>query len=140
MRFLILLLSVVLLCQLSFAQEKPEIKPIAPYSPAVMTSSGMLFISGQIPIDPETGELHKGDVKKETKIVMKRIGILLEKHGMDFCHLVKCTVFLSDINDYQDVNKIYGGFFEGKYPAREAIEVANLPLGASLEISAIAQK
>ena len=94
-----------LLSHTSFSQDNPEIKPIAPYSPAVMTASGMLFISGQIPIDPETGKLHKGDIQKETKIVMKRIGILLEI-----------------------------------YPAREAIEVANLPLGASIEISAIASK
>ena len=137
---LILILSLALLSHISFSQDNPEIKPIAPYSPAVMTASGMLFISGQIPIDPETGELHKGDVQKETKIVMKRIGILLEKHGMEYKHLVKCTVFLSDINDYQAVNKVYGSFFKEHYPAREAIEVANLPLGASIEISAIASR
>jgi len=71
---------------------------------------------------------------------MKRIGILLEKYGMDYSHLVKCTVFLTDIRDYQEVNKIYASFFDEKYPAREAIEVADLPLGASLEISAIASK
>ncbi len=71
---------------------------------------------------------------------MKRIGILLEKYGMDYRHLVKCTVFLADISDYQAVNKVYASFFEEKYPAREAIEVANLPLGASIEISAIASK
>jgi len=140
MKSLIILLSLVLFSHISFSQDNPEIKPIAPYSPAVMTSSGMLFISGQIPIDPETGKLHKGDVQKETKIVMKRIGILLEKYGMDYSHLVKCTVFLTDISDYQAVNKIYASFFEEKYPAREAIEVADLPLGASLEISAIASK
>jgi 2-iminobutanoate/2-iminopropanoate deaminase len=140
MKSLILLLNLALLCQISFSQDNPEIKPIAPYSSAVMATSGMLFISGQIPIDPETGKLHKGDVQKETKIVMKRIGILLEKHGMDYSHLVKCTVFLADIRDYQAVNKVYGSFFEEKYPAREAIEVANLPLGASIEISAIASK
>lgn len=105
MRSLLILLSLAILSHTSFAQDNPEIKPIAPYSPAVITASGMLFISGQIPIDPETGKLHKGDVQKETKIVMKRIGILLEI-----------------------------------YPAREAIEVSNLPLGASIEISAIASK
>jgi len=140
MRSLLLLLSLALLSHISFSQDNPEVKPIAPYSPAVMTASGMLFISGQIPIDPETGKLHKGDVQKETKIVMKRIGILLEKYDMDYSHLVKCTVFLADISDYQAVNKVYASFFEEKYPAREAIEVANLPLGASLEISAIASK
>jgi len=140
MKSIILLLSMALLSHTSFSQDNPEIKPIAPYSPAVMTASGMLFISGQIPIDPETGKLHKGDIQKETKIVMKRIGILLVKHGMEYRHLVKCTVFLADINDYQAVNKVYGSFFKEKYPAREAIEVANLPLGASIEISAIASK
>ena len=140
MKSLIIFLLLALLSHISFSQDNPEIKPIAPYSPAVMTASGMLFISGQIPIDPETGKLHKGDVQKETKIVMKRIGILLEKYGMDYSHLVKCTVFLADIRDYQEVNKVYASFFEEKYPAREAIEVANLPLGASIEISAIASK
>jgi 2-iminobutanoate/2-iminopropanoate deaminase len=140
MKSLIIFLLLALLSHISFSQDNPEIKPIAPYSPAVMTASGMLFISGQIPIDPETDKLHKGDVQKETKIVMKRIGILLEKYGMDYSHLVKCTVFLADIRDYQAVNKVYASFFEENYPAREAIEVANLPLGASIEISAIASK
>jgi 2-iminobutanoate/2-iminopropanoate deaminase len=140
MKSLIIFLLLALLSHISFSQDNPEIKPIAPYSSAVMTTSGMLFISGQIPIDPETGKLHKGDVQKETKIVMKRIGILLEKYGMDYSHLVKCTVFLADIRDYQAVNKVYASFFEENYPAREAIEVANLPLGASIEISAIASK
>ena len=140
MKSLIIFLLLALLSHISFSQDNPEIKPIAPYSSAVMTTSGMLFISGQIPIDPETGKLHKGDVQKETKIVMKRIGILLEKYGMDYSHLVKCTVFLADIRDYQAVNKVYASFFEENYPAREAIEVANLPLGACIEISAIASK
>ncbi len=140
MKSLIIFLLLALLSHISFFQDNPEIKPIAPYSSAVMTTSGMLFISGQIPIDPETGKLHKGDVQKETKIVMKRIGILLEKYGMDYSHLVKCTVFLADIRDYQAVNKVYASFFEENYPAREAIEVANLPLGACIEISAIASK
>jgi len=140
MKSLIIFLLLALLSHISFSQDNPEIKPIAPYSPAVMTASGMLFISGQIPINPETGKLHKGDVQKETKIVMKRIGILLEKYGMDYSHLVKCTVFLADIMDYQAVSKVYASFFEENYPAREAIEVANLPLGASIEISAIASK
>ena len=140
MKSLLLILLLASLSHNSFSQNNPEIKPIAPYSPAVMTASGMLFISGQIPMDPETGKLHQGDIQIETKIVMKRIGIILEKHGMDYGHLVKCTVFLADINDYQAVNKTYASFFKEKYPAREAIEVANLPLGASIEISAIASK
>jgi 2-iminobutanoate/2-iminopropanoate deaminase len=122
------------------AVDRPGDKPVAPYSPAVMTSGGLLFISGQIPLDPETGNLLKGDVSGETRIVMDRIGRILEKYGMDWSNLVKCTVFLTDIRDYQKVNEVYGTYFKLDYPAREAVEVANLPLGASIEISAIAEK
>lgn len=140
MKHAFFLLSLILLGQFIQAQDKPEDKPVAPYSPAIMTSSGLLFISGQIPIDPESGKVMKGDIARETRIVMERIGRILEKNGMDYSNLVKCTVFLTDIRDYQAVNKVYGGFFKEGFPAREAIEVANLPLGASVEISGIAAK
>ena len=138
-RTIILLMTLVSITA-AYSQSEKSTKPVAPYSPAVMTSSGMLFISGQLPIDPENGTLHKGDISIETRIVMERIGVLLKESGMDYSNLVKCTVFLTDIRDYQAVNQVYGSFFEGKYPAREAIEIANLPLGASIEISAIASK
>jgi 2-iminobutanoate/2-iminopropanoate deaminase len=106
-----------------------------------MTEAGILFVSGQIPINPETGQLLKGDIKKETEQVMKNIGAILKNNGMDFKNVVKCTVFLTDIRDYADMNEIYGSFFPDKvFPAREAIEVVNLPLGASIEISAIASR
>ena len=124
----------------AYGQAENTARPIAPYSPAVMTSSGLLFISGQIPIDMETGKLHKGDISIETRIVMERIGSLLKEYKMDYSNLVKCSVFMTDISDYQAVNKVYGSFFNEKYPAREAIEISNLPLGASIEISAIASK
>jgi 2-iminobutanoate/2-iminopropanoate deaminase len=140
MKKVIFLLSVIMLSQMMLAQDKPGDKPVAPYSPAVMTSGGLLFISGQIPLDPESGKLLKGDISGETRIVMERIGRILQKHGMDYSNLVKCTVFLTDIRDYQAVNKVYATFFEEQFPAREAIEVANLPLGASVEISGIAAK
>ncbi len=148
MKNLIVLLSLVICIQMTHAQDKPSMdspdkpgdRPVAPYSPAVMTASGMLFISGQIPLDPETGKLMKGDIARETRIVMEKIGRILRQNGMDYADLVKCTVFLTDIRDYQAVNKVYGGFFNKDYPAREAIEVANLPLGASIEISGIAAK
>jgi 2-iminobutanoate/2-iminopropanoate deaminase len=134
-------LIIMLVCfTAAYSQTEKSPRPIAPYSPAVMTSSGLLFISGQIPIDMKTGELHRGDISVETRIVMERIGALLKEHKMDFSQLVKCTVFLTDIRDYQAVNKVYGSFFNGKFPAREAIEISNLPLGASIEISAIASK
>ena len=132
---------VILLISMAIqAQDNPEPKPVAPYSPAVMTAGGLLFISGQIPIDPASGELTKGDITNETRIVMERIGSLLKKNGMEYSNLVKCTVFLTDIRDYGEVNKVYSTFFKDEFPAREAIEISNLPLGASIEISAIASR
>ena len=104
------------------------------------TKSGILFVSGQIPINPETNKLVIGDIKVATGQVMKNIGSILKKNGMDYSNIVKCTIFLTDINDYGAVNKVYGSYFEGQYPAREAIEVVNLPLGAIIEISAIASE
>ncbi len=119
-------------------QETP--KPVAPYSQSVMTKSGILFVSGQIPINPETNMLVRDDIKTATGQVMKNIGAILKKNGMDYSNIVKCTIFLTDINDYGAVNKVYASFFKGQYPAREAIEVVNLPLGALIEISAIASE
>jgi 2-iminobutanoate/2-iminopropanoate deaminase len=140
MKRIVVLISTMICFMAVYGQPEKTPKPIAPYSPAVMTSSGILFISGQIPIDMETGILHKGDISRETRIVMERIGVLLEEHGLTYSHLVKCTVFLTDIRDYEAVNKVYGSFFDEHFPAREAIEITNLPLGASIEISAIASK
>ena len=137
---LLLACSIAAIAQSENKESASTPKPIAPYSPAVMTSSGLLFISGQIPIDMETGKLHKGDISIETRIVMERIGALLKEYKMDYSDLVKCTVFMTDIRDYESVNEVYGSFFDEKFPAREAIEISNLPLGASLEISAIASK
>lgn len=134
---------VLLICFFSvpvFSQTDKAPKPVAPYSQSRMTASGLLFISGQIPINPETGELLKEDIRNETRQVMKNIGAILEANNMSFDDLVKCTVFLIDIRDYQAVNEIYGSFFKDKFPAREAIEIGNLPLGASIEISAVASK
>jgi 2-iminobutanoate/2-iminopropanoate deaminase len=122
------------------AQEKEMPKPVAPYSPGVMTSEGLLFISGQIPIDSESGKVLKGNIALETRLVMERIGAVLEKHGLEYTDLVKCTVFLTDIRDYKAMNEEYAKYFDGSFPAREAIEVSNLPLGASIEISGIASK
>jgi 2-iminobutanoate/2-iminopropanoate deaminase len=132
-----------LLCLFSFAgysQTDDAPKPIAPYSQSRLTASGVLFVSGQIPINPETGKLLAGDIRTETKQVMENIGAILEANNMNFSDVVKCTVFLTDINDYKAMNEVYGSFFKDKFPAREAIEVVNLPMGASIEISAIASK
>jgi 2-iminobutanoate/2-iminopropanoate deaminase len=124
----------------AFTQTDEAPKPVAPYSQSRMTDAGILFISGQIPINPETGELLKGDIKNETRQVMENIGAILKVNNMTYADLVKCTVFLTDIADYKAMNEVYGSFFKEKFPAREAIEVVNLPLGASIEISAIAAK
>lgn len=140
MKHAIFLLSLILSFQFIQARDKSEDKPVAPYSASIMTSQGLLFISGQIPIDPESGKVMKGDIAGETRMVMDRIGKILEENGMDYSNLVKCTVFLTDISDYKAVNKVYSSFFMERFPAREAIEVSNLPLGASIEISGIASK
>ena len=140
MKQLIVLLGLLIISLAAAGQDNPGDKPVAPYSPARLTQSGILFISGQIPLDPESGKIMKGDISEETKLVMEKIGRILEKNGMGYSDLVKCTVFLTDIRDYQAVNKVYADFFKDIFPAREAIEVSNLPLGASIEISGIASK
>lgn len=122
------------------AQEQAAPKPVAPYSQSVMTGSGMLFVSGQIPMNPETGKLVDGDVGEATRQAMKNIGTILKKNIMDYSNIVKCTVFLTDIKDYAAMNEVYKTFFQEGFPAREAIQVVALPLNAKIEISAIAAK
>ena len=140
MKKVITTLFLAIFCIMVHAQTEEAPKPVAPYSQSRLTASGVLFVSGQIPINPETGELLKGDIKKETEQVMKNIQAILKANDMTFSDVVKCTVFLTDIRDYKAMNEVYGSFFEDKFPAREAIEISNLPLGASIEISAIASK
>jgi len=140
MKKIILALFLGIFGLMVYAQTEEAPKPVAPYSQSRLTASGVLFVSGQIPINPETGKLLKGDIKKETEQVMKNIQAILKANDMTFSDVVKCTVFLTDIRDYKAVNEVYGSFFEDKFPAREAIEISNLPLGASIEISAIASK
>jgi 2-iminobutanoate/2-iminopropanoate deaminase len=136
-----LLLSTVLvaLCITLFSQEEIA-KPVAPYSQSVMTATGLLFVSGQIPMNPETGKLVGGSIKDATRQALKNIGAILKKNEMDFSNVVKVTVFLTDIRDYGDMNDVYRTFFKEGFPAREAIEVSNLPVGARIEISAIAAR
>ena len=137
------LIFIIFICLFStpvFTQNDMTPKPIAPYSQSRMTSTGLLYISGQIPINPDTGELLKGDIKNETRQVMENIRAILKANDMSFSDVVKCTVFLTDIGDFKAMNEVYGSFFIDTFPAREAIEVVNLPLGASIEISAIASK
>lgn len=113
--------------------------PIGPYSQAV-ESNGTLYISGQIPIDPYSGEMISGDIKQETNQVMKNISAILKTANMKMSDVDKCSIFISDMNDFQDINEIYGIYFNENPPARETVEVARLPKDVRVEISAIASK
>lgn len=112
-------------------------KPLAPYTPAIATN-GLVFLSGQIALVGDTGQLRMGSIAEETQQVMENIGILLRAAGLDYEHLVKCTIFLSDMAHYGAVNEVYGAFFPEVPPAREAVAVKGLPRGVNVEISGIA--
>ena len=111
--------------------------PIGPYSQAILANR-TLFISGQIALDPVTGQMFKGGIEDETRKVMKSIGHILAKAGLGFRHVVKCSIFVKNMDDFQSINKVYGTFFETEPPARETIEVSALPKGANVEISCMA--
>ena len=112
-------------------------KAIGPYSPAVRTGD-LLFISGQIPLDPATGNVVEGDIAAQTRRVLDNIGALLEAGGLTFRDVVRTTIFLADINDFSTVNTVYGTYFSEPYPARATVQVARLPKDSRVEIDAIA--
>lgn len=111
--------------------------PIGPYSQAVK-AGGMLYVSGQIPLDQESGNLITGNVEEETKLVMENLGFILSAAGLSFEHVVKCSIFIKDMNDFAKINEIYGSYFTNNPPARETVQVARLPKDVSVEISCIA--
>ncbi len=112
--------------------------PIGPYNQAVVAGN-MLFVSGQIPLNPETGELISGNIKLETEQVMENLKAILEEAGATFENVVKSSIFLSDMNTFAEVNAVYGTYFEeATAPARETVEVANLPKFVNVEISVVA--
>ena len=113
--------------------------PIGPYSQAIL-ANGMLFISGQCPINPKTGLLEMETIESATHLVMSNIEKLLHEAEMDFTHIVKCSIFLKDLGDFQKVNAIYATYFDSVPPARETVQVTRLPLDATIEISCIAMK
>lgn len=121
------------------AQDKNIPAPIAPYSPGVLVNE-TLYISGQIPINPENNEMITGDIQEQTRQVMINLGSVLKSFGFDYSDLVKCTIFMTDMENYKAINEIYGSFFEGNFPAREAVQVVRLPKNAEVEISGIAIK
>jgi len=111
--------------------------PIGPYSQAVK-AGGLLFISGQVGIHPPTGELINSDIATETKQVMNNLRAILQQAGLSFNEVVKCSIFVKDMNDFAAINEAYGGFFGDNPPARETVEVSRLPKDVNVEISCIA--
>lgn len=111
-------------------------KPLAPYTPAI-EAGGFVFLSGQIALD-EQGQLHTSDITTETRKVMENVGNLLKAAGLDHGHLVKVTIFLSDMAHYAAVNEVYCTYFGDVPPAREAVAVKGLPRGVNVEISGVA--
>ncbi len=112
---------------------------VGPYSQAIQ-AGGFLYISGQLPMVPETKELLVEDVKAATKQSLENAGAILKEAGYDFSDVVKTTVYLADINDFAAMNEVYGEYFSDHKPARAAFEVAKLPLGAGVEIEMVAYK
>lgn len=110
---------------------------IGPYSQAILAGN-TLYCSGQVAFIPETGELFQGEIEEETVQALENLGAVLRAAGMDYRHVVACTVYLTDINDYGQVNEVYARYFNESPPAREAIEVSALPRGARVEISCTA--
>jgi 2-iminobutanoate/2-iminopropanoate deaminase len=113
--------------------------PIGPYNQAIL-SGNTLYISGQICINPESGELENADVRMETHRCMLNLQAILDAAGMDFSHVVKTTIFITDMKKFAEINDVYGKFFKGDYPARETVEVSALPKFVNVEISMIAEK
>ncbi|HEY9785971.1 MAG TPA: RidA family protein [Candidatus Obscuribacterales bacterium] len=112
-------------------------KAIGPYSQATMYN-GFIFVSGQIPLDPKTGQLIVGPVAEQTRQVMNNLATILEAAGSNLARVIKTTVYLKDMQDFEEMNKVYGEFFSGPKPARATVQVARLPRDVSVEIDAIA--
>lgn len=110
---------------------------VGPYSPAVRVGN-WLFCSGQIPVDPATGQLVPGDIRAQTERVLENLRLILADQGLDFSHVVKTTVFLTRLEDFAALNEVYGRYFPTDPPARSTVQVAALPKGAAVEIEVIA--
>ena len=114
--------------------------PIGPYNQGILVND-MLYASGQIALDPITNELVKGDLKRETKQVMENLSAVLEAAKMGFSNVLKCSIFISDMNDFSSINEVYGSYFDDeRAPARETVQVAVLPKNVNVEISLIAMR
>ncbi|MFI5252692.1 MAG: RidA family protein [Bacteroidota bacterium] len=113
-------------------------KPIGPYSQGIVASGAMLYTAGQIPIDPTSNQLVEGDIKAQTRQVMKNIEAILKQAGSSFSAVIKTTVFIKDMNEFPAMNEIYGEYFKENPPARSTVEVARLPKDVRIEIEIIA--
>lgn len=111
--------------------------PIGPYNQAVQAGN-MLFISGQIALDPADGTLYQGDIRIETEKVMNNLKAILTEAGMDFSNVIKTSIFLMDMGQFAQVNEVYATYFTDNFPARETVQVSGLPKGVNVEISMIA--
>ena len=120
-------------------QTKMAPAPIGPYSQAVEVN-GTLYVSGQIAIDPATGNLVLLNIIHETTRVMENISAILKEAGYDFSNIVKTSIFLSDMNNFSNVNDVYANYFKDNFPARETVQVSVLPKNVNVEISVIAVK
>lgn len=112
--------------------------PIGPYSQAII-SKGTLYVSGQIPIDQSTGNLINSSIEEETRQVMINLGFILEAAGANYSNIIKCSIFIKDMTQFTKINSIYGEYFTENPPARETVEVSELPKGVNVEISCIAE-
>jgi 2-iminobutanoate/2-iminopropanoate deaminase len=111
---------------------------IGPYSQAIQVGN-LVYTSGQIPIDPATGNLVEGGIKEQARQALKNIQAILQEAGLSMANVIKTTVFMADMNDFADMNAVYGEFFSDPYPARSAVAVKTLPKGALTEIEVIAE-
>jgi len=119
-----------------FTENAPA--PIGPYSQAVL-SGNTLYVSGQIPLNPKSGELVMNSIEEQTKQVMENLKAVLSEAGMSFDNVVKATIFITDMNDFSKINSVYGSYFsEENAPARETVQVSRLPKDVNVEISVIA--
>tara|TARA_B100000941_G_C28435022_1_gene516430 strand:- start:484 stop:861 length:378 start_codon:yes stop_codon:yes gene_type:complete len=121
--------------EIIFSKNAPD--PIGPYSQAVLVN-GLLYISGQIAINPKTQELMTENIESETTQVMENIGSMLKEASTDFSRVIKSSIFIKNMSDFTKINQIYGKYFNKNFPARETIEVSKLPKNCNIEISCIA--
>lgn len=112
-------------------------KPIGPYSQAVWAGN-VLYLSGMIAINPKFGDLKMSNLEEETHTVMKNIGEVLKAAGLTYVNVIKCSIFIKNMDDFSRINEVYAQYFEPPYPARETVEVARLPKDVNIEISVVA--